>query len=239
MQEFTLPHSHGEGKSYKRLHERLSNTESFEFAGEMFKILGDTTRIKIFWLLCHREECVINIAAMLGITSPAVSHHLKPLKELGLIQSHRDGKEVYYTAADTEESRLLHKVTEKVMAMNCPKATAEGGESRREIVHKVHEYMLKHLSERITIEELSRRFLLNTTTLKQEFKNEYGVSVAAHIKKHRLEKAAELLGNTDKGIGEIAGEVGYESQSRFTAAFKEQYGVIPSEYRKSYRGEKG
>ena len=88
---------------------------------EIFKQLGDTTRIRIFWLLCHCEECVINIAAILDMSSPAVSHHLRPLRSSGLIVSRREGKEVYYQAADTSRSRLLHQMIEQVMEIACPK----------------------------------------------------------------------------------------------------------------------
>ena len=56
---------------------------------------------------------MINISALVDMTSPAVSHHLRQLKASGLIVSRRGGKEVYYTAADTEQSRLLHLAIEK------------------------------------------------------------------------------------------------------------------------------
>ena len=86
---------------------------------DVFKQLGDSTRLRIFWILCHCEECVLNIAALLNMSSPAVSHHLRPLKNSGLITSRREGKEVYYKAADTEQTRLLHDMMEKVMQITC------------------------------------------------------------------------------------------------------------------------
>ena len=89
---------------------------------EVFKQLGDTTRIRIFWLLCHREECVLNISAMLHMSSPAVSHHLRPLKNSGLIVCRREGKEVYYRAADTPQGHLLHHMIEQVMEITCPES---------------------------------------------------------------------------------------------------------------------
>ena len=52
--------------------------------------------------------------------SPAVSHHLRPLKNSGLIVCRREGKEVYYRAADTEQGRLLHQMIEQVMEITCP-----------------------------------------------------------------------------------------------------------------------
>ena len=87
---------------------------------ELFKQLGDTSRIRIFWLLCHCEECVTNISAMVEMSSPAVSHHLRSLKNSGLIVSRREGKEVYYKASDTKECEILHEMIEKGIEIVCP-----------------------------------------------------------------------------------------------------------------------
>ena len=87
---------------------------------DIFKQLGDGSRIRIFWLLCHCEECVINLSAMVDMSSPAVSHHLKQLKSAGLIVSRRDGKEVYYRAADTEPAQNFHHMIEWLVKIACP-----------------------------------------------------------------------------------------------------------------------
>ncbi len=122
MQKKGLPHQHKEEKGTPDIiKEQLSNIDDFQTIAEIFKQLGDTTRVRIFFLLCHREECVINISAMLDMSSPAVSHHLRPLRNSGLIISRREGKEVYYRAADTPQSRLLHQMIEQVMEIACPK----------------------------------------------------------------------------------------------------------------------
>lgn len=120
MEHVNLPHHHGEGPETALLQEQLDQIDYFQTVAEVFKQLGDTTRIRIFWLLCHCEECVLNISALMKMSSPAVSHHLRPLKNNGLIVSRREGKEVYYRAADTEESRLLHEMIEQVMEITCP-----------------------------------------------------------------------------------------------------------------------
>ncbi len=116
-----LPHHHKEGRETPDIKEQLSNIDDFQTIAEIFKQLGDTTRVRIFFLLCHREECVSNISAMLDMSSPAVSHHLRPLRNSGLIISRREGKEVYYRAADTPQSKLLHQMIEQVMEIACPK----------------------------------------------------------------------------------------------------------------------
>ncbi len=122
MNDIKLPHYHGEGEETAAIREQINRVNDFQIVSEIFRQLGDTTRIRIFWLLCHCEECVINISAMLEMSSPAVSHHLRPLKNSGLIVCRREGKEVYYKAADTPESRLLHCMIEEVMEIACPKS---------------------------------------------------------------------------------------------------------------------
>ncbi|MDB3082963.1 ArsR family transcriptional regulator [Clostridioides difficile] len=96
--------------------------KSYEFQtlSEIFKQLSDFNRIKIFLLLCHCEECVINISSMVEMSSPAVSHHLKQLKAYGLINSRRKGKEVYYKVADTKKTKILHEMIESLDEIICP-----------------------------------------------------------------------------------------------------------------------
>jgi len=126
-----LPHDHGEVHELAHLRGQLSQTESFDRVTEVFRQLGDSTRIRLFWLLCHCEECVINLSAMLGMSSPALAHHLRILKSSGLIQSRRVGKEVYYKAADSQESRLLHEMIESMMEIVCPDVRLKDVEDRR------------------------------------------------------------------------------------------------------------
>ena len=110
MDSLRLPHEHGESDQVKELIEQLSEIDKYQAIAEIFKHLDDANRIRIFYLLCNCEECVINISAILGISSPAASHHLCLLKDRHLIVSRRSGKEVYYKASDTEESLLLQKL---------------------------------------------------------------------------------------------------------------------------------
>ena len=232
MAEFQLPHDHGAASQAASLHQEVMQVAHFAAAAEVFKQLSDPTRVRIFWLLSHQEACVINLAAMLEMSSPAVSHHLRSLTESGLLVSRRDGKEVYYKAADTAQIRMLHEIVEQVMEIACPERAVDFQASQEAIIRHVHDELTANLSERVTIEELSHKYLMNTTTLKRVFKQVYGETIAAHIKKHRMEEAARLLTATQDDVAAIARAVGYESQSRFTAAFKETYGALPTEYRK-------
>ena len=118
MTEKKLPHDHGQ--SFEKNFDHMPDTCEFQTVSDIFKQLGDGSRIRIFWILCHCEECVINLSALVDMSSPAVSHHLKQLKAGGLIVSRREGKEVYYKAADTEQVELLHHAIEDLVKIACP-----------------------------------------------------------------------------------------------------------------------
>ena len=126
---------------------------------------------------------------------------------------------------------------EKVMDITCP----EDGETKEEkpeeadgdeYIKEIHDYLFDNLDKRITIDDLSKQFHINPTTLKYRFKEAYKDSLASHIKEHRMEKAAILLKETDLSISEVAARVGYDSQSKFSSAFKSHYGENPVKYRK-------
>ena len=121
MPDYPLPHHHNDVTITSRLKEHLNQLEQFQTVAYIFKQLSDPNRTRIFWLLCHCEECVLNISSMMEMSSPAISHHLRQLKDSGLIISRRDGKEVYYKAADTPQSQLLHRMIEETMAISCPR----------------------------------------------------------------------------------------------------------------------
>ena len=67
---------------------------------ELFKVFGDSTRIRILFVLFEAEVCVCDLAAALNMTVSAVSHQLKILKQAKLIKSRRDGRSVFYSLAD-------------------------------------------------------------------------------------------------------------------------------------------
>lgn len=229
-----LPHSHHSHDNIHAIKKELENIPDFQILSDIFKQLGDTNRLRIFWLLCHCEECVINISSLVNMSSPAVSHHLRSLKSFGLLSWRRDGKEVFYKASDSNQSKLLHQMIEQSMEISCPNRLTITPIDHSELIHHIHEYLLDNLDQKITIEALSKKFAINTTTLKEVFKSVYGTSLAAHMKEHRMQEAKRLLSETDLSIAEIATKVGFSSQSRFSDAFKEFYKILPSKF----RGEK-
>lgn len=117
MLHYNLPHNHGQ--SIEHVLENMPTVESFQDMSILFQQLGDGSRLRILWLLCHCEECVCNIAAALDMSNPAVSHHLRTLKKNRLIESRREGKEVYYKISDTNQAQLLHQVIDALFEMSC------------------------------------------------------------------------------------------------------------------------
>lgn len=246
MNMFLMPHDHGNTRRAAQLQSQLTRGGSFDTVAGVFQLLDDGSRVRIFWLLCHCEECVLNISALTGMSSPAASHHLRLLKDAGLIVSRRRGKEVCYRAADTPTVKLLHGVIEKVMEISCPELSEDEERGAAgftpeqvETVRRMHDELLLHPEERHTIEELAKRCLMNPTTLKAVFKAVYGDSLASHMKEHRLEKAAELLRHGELSVAEVASAVGYDSPSRFSTAFRERYHMLPTEYRKQMNSYSG
>ena len=118
MKDSPLPHNHGQLTENEI--ENVPKESDFQIVSDIFKQLCDRSRIRIFWILCHYEECVIDLSSLVDMSSPAVSHHLRQLKGSGLIVSRRAGKEVYYKAADTKEAQLLHHMIEKMVEIACP-----------------------------------------------------------------------------------------------------------------------
>ena len=74
---------------------------------ELFKVFGDSTRARIICALEISEMCVCDIASLLNMTSSAISHQLRVLKQAGIVNSRRDGKVVYYSLTDEHISEIF------------------------------------------------------------------------------------------------------------------------------------
>lgn len=115
-----MPHHHPVTEKELILAKRMPTERAAKQVAEAMKQLGDVSRLRIFWLLCHAEECVTNIAELVGMSSPAVSHHLRLLKDSDLIESNRVGKEMFYRAKESPLVRQLHATIESVAQITCP-----------------------------------------------------------------------------------------------------------------------
>lgn len=123
MEKLKLPHNHNLAEKGQQIIDSIPDDETVISVAEAMKQLGDPTRLKIFWILCHTEECVLDIGTMISMTSPAVSHHLRILKEAGLLSTRREGKEMYYKAATTVLVEKMHKIIEDIASIKCPQNT--------------------------------------------------------------------------------------------------------------------
>lgn len=79
---------------------------------DLFKVFGDTTRIKILYVLFESEMCVCDIAQLLNMTQSAISHQLKVLKQNKLIKYRRDGKTIFYSLADDHVRTIIDQGVE-------------------------------------------------------------------------------------------------------------------------------
>ena len=97
----------------KVLEEMPEDEVLFDLA-ELFKIFGDSTRIKILFLLFESEMCVCDIAQLLGMTQSAISHQLQVLKKSKLVKYRRDGKTVFYALADGHVRTIFEQGMEHI-----------------------------------------------------------------------------------------------------------------------------
>ena len=89
------------------LKNRMPSQQEMEAAAELFKVFGDTTRIKILYALFESELCVNDIAQVVGISQSAVSHQLRLLKASKLVKFRRDGKTVFYSLDDDHVRSMI------------------------------------------------------------------------------------------------------------------------------------
>ena len=98
-------HCHGE--LIHQVETNIPAEEDMYDLADLFKVFGDTTRIKILYVLRVSEMCVCDIADSLGMTQSAISHQLRVLKQMDLVKNRRDGKAIYYSLADDHIAGIL------------------------------------------------------------------------------------------------------------------------------------
>ncbi|MEG2938824.1 MAG: metalloregulator ArsR/SmtB family transcription factor, partial [Oscillospiraceae bacterium] len=81
---------------------------------DLFKVFGDTTRIRILYVLFESEMCVCDIAQLLSMTQSAISHQLKTLKQSKLVKARRDGKTVFYSLDDDHVRDIINRGIEHI-----------------------------------------------------------------------------------------------------------------------------
>lgn len=111
-------HSHEPGFDHKAFTKSIvdgmpKESTLYELA-DLYKVFGDSTRIKILYVLFESEMCVCDIAEVLGMTVSAVSHQLKNLKQARLISSRKEGKSVIYSLADDHVKMIINQGLEHI-----------------------------------------------------------------------------------------------------------------------------
>lgn len=81
--------------------------ELADVLADFFKVFGDSSRLKVLWALHRGERCGSQLAELLGMTAPAVSHQLNILRRSRLVRARREGKNIYYALADDHVQRIL------------------------------------------------------------------------------------------------------------------------------------
>ena len=102
------------------------------------------------------------------------------------------------------------------------------GAGQAELVQRIHDQLTAHPDRRVTIEELSRQYLINTSSLKAVFKAVYGQPIAAYMKEYRVRLGAGLLRSTDLSVAQVARRVGYESQASSPGPSRTCWGSCPA-----------
>ncbi|WP_295740875.1 metalloregulator ArsR/SmtB family transcription factor [uncultured Oscillibacter sp.] len=105
---------HAHGELVERVRGQMPGEDTLYDLTELFRIFGDSTRIRILYVLFEAEMCVCDIASLLGMTQSAISHQLRALKNARLVKSRREGKTVFYALADDHVKTIINQGLEHV-----------------------------------------------------------------------------------------------------------------------------
>ena len=99
----------------ERVNEKMPDEMELYDLSELFKVFGDSTRIRILFVLFEEEVCVCDLAEQLNMTQSAISHQLRVLKQMKLVKNRREGKTVYYSLADGHIQNIISQGMEHIM----------------------------------------------------------------------------------------------------------------------------
>lgn len=106
--------THDDPDVVQLLEARLLNGMTAAALSNLFKALADPTRVRIIGLLAHAEVCVGDLTLALGMSQPAVSHHLRLLRQWRIVSTRREGKHIFYTLQDDHVEGLYQQALEHV-----------------------------------------------------------------------------------------------------------------------------
>ena len=105
---------HAHQEIIDRVQKKMPGEDTLYDLAELFRIFGDSTRIRILYGLFEAEMCVCDIAQLLGMTQSAISHQLRSLKNARLVKARREGKTVFYSLADDHVKTIINQGIEHV-----------------------------------------------------------------------------------------------------------------------------
>lgn len=106
---------HAHDEIVEKVRKEMPSEDTLYDLTELFRIFGDSTRIRILYVLFEAEMCVCDIAALLGMTQSAISHQLRALKNARLVTSRREGKTVFYSLADDHVKTIINQGMEHIL----------------------------------------------------------------------------------------------------------------------------
>lgn len=112
IQEREYIHAHED--VIEDVQKQLPDDEKLYDLADFFRIFGDSTRIKILYVLLQSEMCVYDIATLLGMTQSAISHQLRVLKQMQLVKFRKEGKTVFYSLSDSHIENILSQGMEHI-----------------------------------------------------------------------------------------------------------------------------
>lgn len=98
----------------KKVQKHMPVVDELQALSEFFKVFGDSTRIRILYVLWQSEMCVCDLAMTLSMTQSAISHQLRVLKQMKLVTNRRDGKTVFYSLADGHIKTIMNQGMEHI-----------------------------------------------------------------------------------------------------------------------------
>ncbi len=112
--EAPTPLNHVHENTVRRVNESIPCEEELFDLAELFKVFGDSTRVRILFVLFESEMCVCGLAELLGMTQSAISHQLQVLKKAKLVRYRREGKTIFYSLADGHVRAILDQGMEHI-----------------------------------------------------------------------------------------------------------------------------
>lgn len=98
----------------KKVQDHMPEAGELHDLADFFKVFGDSTRIKILYVLWQSEMCVCDLAQTLNMTQSAISHQLRVLKQMKLVTNRREGKTVFYSLADSHIKTIMNQGMEHI-----------------------------------------------------------------------------------------------------------------------------